>query len=237
VETRASALRRARSQQAWPQPWREHFPLEPSSQRGGSTSCVVACAAESHLVIGCGLRVDAHRPLSAITDACQYDVCAADAALCAAAPAAAGPAPLLQGTGWRRAVKRRPDKASYKLVSRTCSGAATRQRCSRRTIRAVPTCDERICRAHTRGDRCMIQSPALRWVISGVGVMARRPPNDGASWSARELQALRALAKAGTPTGQVAKKLGRTAAAVQQKAMRAGISFRAAKRSGARRKK
>ena len=35
----------------------------------------------------------------------------------------------------------------------------------------------------------------------------------------------------------VARKLGRTAAAVQQKAMRAGISFRAAKRSGARRKK
>src|SRR5258708_39482522 len=67
--------------------------------------------------------------------------------------------------------------------------------------------------------------------------MARRPPNDGASWSARELKTLKALAKAGTPTGQVAKKLGRTAAAVQQKAMRAGISFRAAKRSGARRKK
>jgi hypothetical protein len=67
--------------------------------------------------------------------------------------------------------------------------------------------------------------------------MARRPPNDGASWSARELATLKALAKSGTPTSQVAKKLGRTAAAVQQKAMRAGISFRAAKRSGARRKK
>jgi len=38
--------------------------------------------------------------------------------------------------------------------------------------------------------------------------MARRPPNDGASWSARELKTLKALAKAGTPTGQVAKKLG-----------------------------
>jgi hypothetical protein len=68
-------------------------------------------------------------------------------------------------------------------------------------------------------------------------LMARRPPNDGASWSARELAALKALAKSGTPTSQVARKLGRTAAAVQQKAMRAGISFRAAKRSGARRKK
>jgi putative transposase len=57
------------------------------------------------------------------------------------------------------------------------------------------------------------------------------------AWSARELKAVRSLARAGIPSGRVAKKLGRTAAAVQQKAMRAGISFRAAKRSGARRKK
>jgi hypothetical protein len=68
-------------------------------------------------------------------------------------------------------------------------------------------------------------------------VMAKRPPNDGASWSASELKTLKSLAKAGTPTSEVAKKLGRTAAAVQQKAMRAGISFRAAKRAGARKKK
>ncbi|MBS0378442.1 MAG: hypothetical protein JSS29_08150 [Proteobacteria bacterium] len=67
--------------------------------------------------------------------------------------------------------------------------------------------------------------------------MARRPPNDGAGWSAHEMKTLKALARAGTPTAQVAKKLGRTAAAVQQKAMRSGISFRAAKRAGARRKK
>ncbi len=67
--------------------------------------------------------------------------------------------------------------------------------------------------------------------------MARRPPNDGASWSARELNTLKALARSGTPTGHVAKKLGRTAAAVQQKAMRSGISFRAGRRAGARRKK
>jgi hypothetical protein len=66
--------------------------------------------------------------------------------------------------------------------------------------------------------------------------MAKRPSNDGASWSSTELKTLKSLAKAGTPTGQVAKKLGRTAAAVQQKAMRAGISFRAAKRSGAKKK-
>jgi hypothetical protein len=67
--------------------------------------------------------------------------------------------------------------------------------------------------------------------------MAKRPPNDGSGWSAAELKTLKSLAKDGTPTGEVAKKLGRTAAAVQQKAMRSGISFRAAKRSGAKKKK
>jgi len=93
-----------------------------------------------------------------------------------------------------------------------------------------------------RGARIASQSvydpkPALETGDDGEVPMARRPPNDGASWSARELKTLKALAKAGTPTSQVAKKLGRTAAAIQQKAMRSGISFRAAKRAGARRKK
>lgn len=88
-----------------------------------------------------------------------------------------------------------------------------------------------------RWQRCMIANPTHPLAIFGVTTMARRPPNDGAGWSASELKTLKALAKAGTPTGQVAKKLGRTAAAVQQKAMRSGISFRAAKRSGARRRK
>lgn len=67
--------------------------------------------------------------------------------------------------------------------------------------------------------------------------MARRPSNDGASWSAGELRTLKQLARAGTSTADVARKLGRTAAAIQQKAMRSGISFRAARRAGARRKK
>lgn len=75
------------------------------------------------------------------------------------------------------------------------------------------------------------------WPRARRKAASRHPPNDGSSWSARELKTLRALAKAGTPTSQVAKKLGRTAAAVQQKAMRASISFRAARRPGARKKK
>jgi hypothetical protein len=64
----------------------------------------------------------------------------------------------------------------------------------------------------------------------------RRPARDGAGWTAQELKTLRSLAKAGTPAGRVAKRLGRTAAAVQQKAMRAGVSFRAASKSAVRKK-
>ncbi len=49
--------------------------------------------------------------------------------------------------------------------------------------------------------------------------MARRPSNDGASWSAGELRNLKKLAKEGT-AADAARALGRTPAAVQQKAMR-----------------
>jgi hypothetical protein len=64
----------------------------------------------------------------------------------------------------------------------------------------------------------------------------KRPTNDGAAWSASELKTLKKLAKQNTATN-VAKALGRTAAAVQQKAMRSGVSFRPAKKSAARKKK
>ena len=57
--------------------------------------------------------------------------------------------------------------------------------------------------------------------------MAKRPANNGASWSASELRTLKQLARSGTAQA-AAKHLGRTPAAVQQKAMRTGISFRAA---------
>lgn len=67
--------------------------------------------------------------------------------------------------------------------------------------------------------------------------MARRPANDGSSWSARELRDLKQMARSGTSTAEVARKFGRTAAAIQQKAMRSGISFRAGKRVNARKKK
>jgi len=65
--------------------------------------------------------------------------------------------------------------------------------------------------------------------------MAKRPSNDGASWAASELKTLKKLAKEGTAT-QAAKALGRTPAAVQQKAMRSGISFRLGRRGPAKKK-
>ena len=64
--------------------------------------------------------------------------------------------------------------------------------------------------------------------------MAKRPMSDGTGWSPSELKTLKKLAKEGT-AGVAAKALGRTAAAVQQKAMRSGISFRK-KRSPAKKK-
>jgi hypothetical protein len=66
-------------------------------------------------------------------------------------------------------------------------------------------------------------------------MMAKRPSNDGASWAASELKTLKKLAKEGTAT-QAAKALGRTPAAVQQKAMRSGISFRLGRRGPAKKK-
>jgi hypothetical protein len=67
---------------------------------------------------------------------------------------------------------------------------------------------------------------------------SKKPPGrDGASWSAGELRNLKALAKAGISAGRSAKLLGRTPAAVQQKAMRTGISFRRGRRAAARNKK
>ncbi|MFL6603999.1 MAG: hypothetical protein ACJ8R9_22090 [Steroidobacteraceae bacterium] len=47
----------------------------------------------------------------------------------------------------------------------------------------------------------------------------------------RDLRALKTMARSGIGATQTAKKMGRTAAAVQQKAMRSGISFRARKKN------
>lgn len=56
--------------------------------------------------------------------------------------------------------------------------------------------------------------------------MAEEPPKHRKEWSASEVGKLAKLAKQNTPTRVVALKLGRTLAAVQQKASNEGISLK-----------
>jgi hypothetical protein len=65
--------------------------------------------------------------------------------------------------------------------------------------------------------------------------MAKRAANHGKAWTAGEVAKLRRLSKEGT-TEAAARALGRTTAAVQQHAMRTGISFRARQHAPSRKK-
>jgi hypothetical protein len=53
-----------------------------------------------------------------------------------------------------------------------------------------------------------------------------RPANDASPWTTADLRKLTRLAQDRTAVTAAAKALGRTPAAVQQKAMRSGIAFR-----------
>lgn len=59
----------------------------------------------------------------------------------------------------------------------------------------------------------------------------KRLTNDGKSWAPGEIRTLKQLAKGGITAREAAQQLGRTPAAVQQKAMREGISFRSKTRA------
>jgi hypothetical protein len=80
---------------------------------------------------------------------------------------------------------------------------------------------------------CMIRRLLVEpfWEIA----MAKRLASSGAAWSATDLKTLKKLASNGT-AAQAAKTMGRTAAAVQQKAMRTGISFRKSRRGTTKKK-
>jgi hypothetical protein len=56
--------------------------------------------------------------------------------------------------------------------------------------------------------------------------MAKRPSNHGKDWSASDVKALKQLTRQNTPTRVAALKLGRTRAAVYQKASAEGISLK-----------
>jgi hypothetical protein len=56
--------------------------------------------------------------------------------------------------------------------------------------------------------------------------MAKRPPNHGKDWSASDVKTLKHLTRQNTPTRVAALKLGRTPAALYQKASAEGISLK-----------
>lgn len=56
--------------------------------------------------------------------------------------------------------------------------------------------------------------------------MAKQPPNHGKDWTAGDMKALKQLVKENTPTRVMGLKLGRTPAAVQQKASGEGVSLK-----------
>jgi hypothetical protein len=67
-------------------------------------------------------------------------------------------------------------------------------------------------------------------------IMPRKPTSHRDPWSASDLKTLKKFAKQKKSQRAVAKALGRTPAAVQQKAFAEGVAFRSRKR-GSRRKK
>jgi hypothetical protein len=56
--------------------------------------------------------------------------------------------------------------------------------------------------------------------------MAKQPPNHGKDWTSGDVKKLEQLAEGNTPTRVAALKLGRTPAAVAQKASSEGISLK-----------
>jgi hypothetical protein len=56
--------------------------------------------------------------------------------------------------------------------------------------------------------------------------MAKKPSNHGNDWSASDVRLLKQLKRENTPTRVAALKLGRTPAAVYQKASAEGISLK-----------
>ena len=67
--------------------------------------------------------------------------------------------------------------------------------------------------------------------------MAKPPKNHGNEWTPFDVKQLKQLAKENTPTRVAALKLGRTSAAVQQKASTEGISLKPTNQSPYNRRK
>jgi hypothetical protein len=68
--------------------------------------------------------------------------------------------------------------------------------------------------------------------------MAKQPKNHGNDWTTGDLKQLKQLVRANTPARVIGLKMGRTPAAVQQKASTEGVSLRQSNQrpSGTRKK-
>lgn len=67
--------------------------------------------------------------------------------------------------------------------------------------------------------------------------MARTPPNHGKDWSKTDVKQLEKLADGNTPTGLIAHKMGRTEAAIRNKASEEDISLKPVNQSPYNRRK
>ena len=56
--------------------------------------------------------------------------------------------------------------------------------------------------------------------------MAKKPPNQGKSWSNEEIRRLKTLADQNTPTRVIGLKMGRSPGAVSSQAGRQGVSLK-----------
>lgn len=56
--------------------------------------------------------------------------------------------------------------------------------------------------------------------------MTKKPSNSGNSWTPKDNQSLKELARGNTPTRVIALKLGRSPAAVSSQASKAGVSLK-----------
>jgi len=67
--------------------------------------------------------------------------------------------------------------------------------------------------------------------------MAKTPTNHGKNWTSSDVSQLKQLARQNTPTRVIGLKVGRTAAAVQQKASEENISLKPTNQSPYNRRK
>ncbi len=73
-------------------------------------------------------------------------------------------------------------------------------------------------------------------VKKAVAKASKKPTNHRVPWSAADDRVMRRLVKEKLTAAAIAKELGRSAAAIQQRLMLSGISLRAAKKSKATKK-